>query len=89
MMKNITPVDLNKAERTKRSEELEKLIRQVALEYNKNGSLSVLAEHCKVSYHGLRTSIRRGYFTPFMACALEIGTEQKLKKEELAPHIYK
>lgn len=76
-------------EKAIRSAEIEKLIRTVALEYNKDGSLRVFAAHCKVSYHGIRTAIRRGYFTPFMACAIEIGTHQKITKEQLAPHIYK
>ena len=87
-MYNDKAPSFSSAEMIKRSAELEKLIRQVALEYNKEGSLRVLAAHCKVSYHGLRTAIRRGYFTQFMACAIEIGTLKKLTKEQLAPHIY-
>ncbi len=72
---------------SKRSRELNEMVRIAALKLDKNGSIAVLAKAAGVTPEAIRTSIRRGYFTPGLASSLELAVGRDvLKREVLCPH---
>lgn len=69
-----------------KSDELNKIIRRAALTLDPLASLKPLAEKSKIKAASIRAAIRRGYFTPGQAAALELAMgKELLPKEALCP----
>lgn len=81
---------MTKLDKTKRSEELNRIIRTAALTISPNASIEALAVHAQVSPVSIRKSIELGRFTVGLASALELSMGRELiKREDLCPKLKK